>query len=140
MPVLGEKVLGKRFLCEFCKKTFRTRQGLSGHMHFKHLGGGFNKKQKIESEETTEHKILGGNNFKIRLDIAGIKGEEKQELQNIWANWYVAKALFEDDTIKFDAADRKNYLLTAFAISRANKMLLANIRAEFATISEKLKN
>jgi len=36
MPGLSKKTLEKRFQCDYCGETFRTRQGLSGHVQFKH--------------------------------------------------------------------------------------------------------
>ena len=37
MPKLSHDSLKKRFPCIYCAQTFRTRQGLSGHIQFKHL-------------------------------------------------------------------------------------------------------
>lgn len=36
MPKLKEDSLKKRFTCQYCGKSFPTRQGLSGHIQFKH--------------------------------------------------------------------------------------------------------
>ena len=36
MPKLSQDSLKKRFSCQYCDKSFRTRQGLSGHIQFKH--------------------------------------------------------------------------------------------------------
>jgi hypothetical protein len=140
MPVLGEKTLGKRFLCEFCQKTFRTRQGLHGHMQFKHLGGGFGKQPEASDTEKGEAFVLSAKVFQQRLELIGIKGEEQKELVDIWVNWLMVKAMFEDEKMKFDIRDRKTYLVTVIAQRQANKKLLDDLKKEFAAISGKSKN
>ncbi|MDP2719281.1 MAG: hypothetical protein Q8P44_05575, partial [Dehalococcoidia bacterium] len=37
MPKLSQATLEKRFQCGYCAKTLRSRQGLSGHIQFKHM-------------------------------------------------------------------------------------------------------
>ena len=36
MPKLKEDSLKKRYTCQYCGKSFPTKQGLSGHIQFKH--------------------------------------------------------------------------------------------------------
>ena len=39
MPKLSQDALSKMFQCEYCGDLLRTRQGLSGHIQFKHTTG-----------------------------------------------------------------------------------------------------
>ena len=58
MPKLGQDELEKRFACPHCGDTFRTRQGLSGHIQWKHPAGkastGITDKWLLETIELME--------------------------------------------------------------------------------------
>ena len=46
MPTLSQKTLDKMFECPYCEKLFRTRNGLSGHIQFKHAKNAYCSERK----------------------------------------------------------------------------------------------
>ena len=122
MPKLSQQTLEKRFPCPHCGKTFRTRQGLSGHIQFKHPTG--------TGEET---KSLGDwaldiARYKSALRLAGLSNEEASELSQIRAGWAYIEQLIGagpgDKNTKVGAADFKTYLIVAYAQMLADRRLI----------------
>jgi hypothetical protein len=128
MPKLTQQTLEKRFPCLHCGETFRTRQGLSGHIQFKHpTGTGGETKSPAEW-------IVDIAGYKSALQLGGFSNEDVSELTQIRAGW----ALFEqfmgvapgNKKTKLGAADFKTYLIVAYAQMRANRRLIHRLNKD----------
>ena len=74
MPKLSKQTLEKRFSCSHCGQTFRTRQGLSGHIQFKHPS------EAPAEENSYMQAVLDVFKFKQRAEIAGFNKEEISQM------------------------------------------------------------
>ena len=101
--------LNKKFLCKQCGKTFRTRQGLSGHIQFKH-----GTKQEIK--ELDANYILS---LALELEvIAKIMGWSESTIQArkaILVNWLDVKVCCNTLGIDLNKQDFKNYVIRKLA-------------------------
>ena len=109
MPKLSEKTLEKRFQCEYCGETFRTRQGLSGHIQFKH------------------HAVFGPKSEAQQIDMSFIRSKLKgitvwkatnqlpqpttEAMLNLLMNWHHVRYFFSMLDIDLTKQDFKTYLL-----------------------------
>jgi hypothetical protein len=122
MPKLSQQTLEKRFLCTNCGQTFRTRQGLSGHIQYKHKPG------------TTEEKtfsLMPINAFKLKnhAELAGFNEEEISQIGKIWVDWQQIKGVLEGAVdIKFNGSDFKTYLIASLSQIQANRWLLNKVQ------------
>ena len=107
MPKLSHDSLKKRFSCVYCAETFRTRQGLSGHIQFKHM----TTKPKPEK--------LDGSYFASRQTAFAEWGATcqlpKSTAQAILAlitNWAHVKYFFSSFDVELTNQDFKTYFLS----------------------------
>jgi uncharacterized C2H2 Zn-finger protein len=130
MPKLTQQTLEKRFPCPHCGETFRTRQGLSGHIQFKHPTG--------TGEETKSNAQLISDmaRYKTRLELGGFSHEDVSELIHIRASWDYIETLMHaapgGKNIKVGAADFKTYLIVAYAQMLANRRLIDRLNKDLA--------
>ena len=113
MPKLTEKTLEKRFTCEHCGKTFRTRQGLSGHIQFKH--------QAYYKSSTKSKTIVKDIDMKFisskQKDLVAWQATSQLSKSNndtilgLIINWVHVMNLFSALDIELTKQDFKNYLL-----------------------------
>lgn len=124
MPKLSEQTLEKRFKCPHCKETLRTRQGLSGHIQFKHPSG-------TPAEENRNDKVIREtSDFIADARIAGFNEKEIYEMGQILVYWMRIKAVVEGKYTKLNDNDLKISLITTLAQIHANHMLFDRIRDE----------
>ncbi len=101
--------LHKKFLCKQCGKTFRTRQGLSGHIQFKH-----GTEQAIK--ELDANYVLS---MAIELEVIGktIGWSEStiQARKAILVNWLDFKLCCNTLGIDLNKQDFKNYVIRRLA-------------------------
>jgi hypothetical protein len=135
MPKLSQQTLEKRFHCPYCSVTLRTRQGLSGHIQFRHPRG-----------------TTGTGNINLRDAIAKItvsrrlasestalSDAEFQEMAEIWADWRFIKVFMGDENIKFNNADYKTYLLVAAALMYGNQRLMKKLNKDLSSAITQLR-
>ena len=126
MPRLSQSTLEKRFQCPHCGETFRTRQGLSGHIQWKHfMGTG-------AEENDDKQSFLDPIAVQVRAEIMGFNKKEIGEMMHILVRWKAIVALVENEHITFNNADYKNYLIVSLAQMRANTRLHQELVSELA--------
>ena len=107
MPKLSQDSLEKRFTCVHCGATLRTRQGLSGHLQFKHATG-------REASQADFEFILSKINDLTLLASAGMSAKEVRNRQLILARWVQLGLFCESLGINLDSKDFKNYIVASF--------------------------
>jgi predicted amidophosphoribosyltransferase len=134
MPKLSKQTLEKRFLCPHCARTFRTRQGLSGHIQYKHKLG-------TPSEENPYmDAVVDAYKFKQRAESAGFTKEQISEMGQIFVFWNSIKYQIKDEKITLNNNDWKNYLIVSMAQMRANQQLFNKLNQALGIVtSEMLK-
>ena len=112
IPKLSEKTLDKRFQCEYCGETLRTRQGLSGHIQFRHndfFGHLSNKKNK---EEIGQSFILSkSKDFSLWRKVNGLSKATNDNIAALLVKWGIVESFFKMLGIELNKQDFKNYLL-----------------------------
>ena len=126
MPKLSEQTIKKRFPCPHCGETFRTRQGLSGHIQFKHHAG------TTEETGSPAEWFLDIAMYKKVLQSGEFSTEEVSELTQILADWGYIKLLIGLapglENTKVGGADFKAYLIMAYAQMLANRRLKGRLK------------
>jgi len=113
--MIGDNPLAKSFKCQHCEEYFRTRQGLSGHVHFKH--GAQEKPEDFTSKvastlmESEDNKY----NTELRCDNAGLSLEDKQIMIKIVEEWKTTVRLSQYLGIALSPSDFKTYVIVRFA-------------------------
>jgi len=141
MPKLSDEALEKRFQCDYCGDTFRTRQGLSGHIQFKHqilnkpksgsaplgfvtkamLSESAAKKKEITNEKITDEKITKkiDNRFIMSKQkdiltwraINGLSKSTNDAIARLLISWGYIISFFNTLDIELTEQDFKTYLL-----------------------------
>ena len=131
MPKLSQQTLEKRFKCPHCGESIRSRQGLSGHIQFKHPAG------TTETGNKSRINILAEAIIKRRLDadLLELSREEFRELAEIQADWYFFKKFAGQLNIKLNDTDYKAYLLVATALMYGNQRLVNKLKKELSSVT-----
>ena len=132
MPKLSQQTLEKRFSCPHCGQKIRTRQGLLGHIQFKHASGAI-KKEKSLIDLVTDIKIK--EKF---LRSIGLGEQEISELTQVRREWVYVKTLMEDKDCKVSDADFKTYQIVAYALMASDKRFKNWLTGELNTAIAKL--
>ncbi len=132
MPKLSQQTLEKRFLCPHCGQTLRTRQGLSGHIQYKHQTGSGGQ-EKSPTDWLVDIKI-----YQSILKAAGFSEPEREELLAVVRDWVIIKPLLEARDVAINSSDEKTFLIVRFAQMRANQRLLDALRKELGSIIPEL--
>jgi uncharacterized C2H2 Zn-finger protein len=117
MPRLSEKTLEKRFQCSYCGKTFRYRQGLSGHIQFKHQGY-FEPSDKAGQLSSVTEKgfILSKHKDFLKWRVSsGLSKSTTDNVATLLVNWERVRNLFNMLGIELTEEDFKTYLLTGLS-------------------------
>ena len=126
MPKLSQQTLEKRFHCPYCSVTLRTRQGLSGHIQFRHprgtTGAGNQSFRDRVADILVSRRLASGS--------IGLSDAEVEEIVDILADWRFIKASMGDENIKFNDADYKTYLLVAAALMYGNRRLVKRLKKD----------
>jgi len=101
--------LNKKFLCKHCGKLFRTRQGLSGHIQFKH--GTKQNTLAIAVKDIMELKII----LKAIEGILGLSKSKTQMIEAILDNWINVTSICGPLGIDLNKQDFKNYFVARIA-------------------------
>ena len=117
MPKLSEDSLKKRFVCQYCGKSIRTRQGLSGHIQWKHAAGG------VSQHENLDYLATKANEWTRYRKQISLPPEETQIQHNIIMKWAEVRVFCMHFGIKLSNTDFKNYLVTAMAQTHANQQM-----------------
>lgn len=124
MPKLTQDALNKRFTCQYCGESVRTRQGLSGHIQFKHPKGEIDPYLDV-------HEVL------LRADVMEDVAK-KHTLENptpsILKHWVAALVCLKTVDIKCTTQDFKNYMLVSLAQRAENERLREELVNDFQNI------
>ena len=110
MPKLSENSLEKRFTCHYCDKSFRTRQGLSGHIQYKHAP--YNKKSNAVDMATDLKLKL--TTWEICSKTFGFPQQATQEGDQLIRRWIIMRHYFHILGIELDDKDFKYFMLQHF--------------------------
>ena len=127
MPKLSQQTLEKRFKCPFCGESIRSRQGLSGHIQFKHKPVVPAKKESYEEK----YLRLGEKSVKFK-GYASVVGFNEEEALEIFLSWERIQTLFELEQITVNNSDFKNYLIVSLALMQANRRLYKAVVTDLA--------
>jgi len=108
MPKVNADALEKKFTCKYCGETIRSRQGLSGHIQFKH-----SDKHVVKSADSDFllSKMTEFKAWKLKTDYHSIN----QAAARLIGGWYHANSLCKIYNIELTKQDFKNYILTGLA-------------------------
>ena len=117
MPKLSQKTLEKRFPCDYCGETFRTRQGLSGHIQFKHQAY---YKPIVKPKQTTKEIDMAfisskQENIIIWKATNGLTKSTNDNIARLLVNWAHVRSFFNMLDIELTEQDFKNYLLASLS-------------------------
>jgi hypothetical protein len=117
MPKLSEKTLEKRFQCDYCGQTFRTRQGLSGHIQFKHMGYFEPVTAAKQPAKVTEPKFILSKHkaFHQWRITCGLPKSTVDKVASLAVNWNRVMDFFSELDIELTEQDLKTYFLAAFS-------------------------
>ncbi len=102
--------LSKKFRCKHCDNLFRTRQGLSGHIQFKH---GTKKKNalSIAAKDMLDIKIK----LKKIEDIMNLPKPTAKMIETTLDNWLEVVYICTSAGINLNKQDFKNYFVARVA-------------------------
>jgi DNA-directed RNA polymerase beta' subunit len=140
MPKLSKQTIEKRFQCQYCGETVRTRNGLLGHIQFKH--------KHIHSKfEQTAQTLLNTGYFLVDAKKAGLNEEEAEVLKQILCFWQPMVDEMDKENTKLNNTDYKNYLVVSLALTQANhlqsqyvvKTLAEGMAAGFSRLADSIR-
>jgi predicted RNA binding protein YcfA (HicA-like mRNA interferase family) len=113
MPRLSEKTLEKRFQCDYCGGTFRSRQGLSGHIQFKHQDYFEPVTKSKHSTKEIDMGFISSKNkdFSIWRASNGLSESTNDAITKMFVSWTHVRSLFNMLDIELTEQDFKTYLL-----------------------------
>ena len=113
--MIGDNPLAKSFKCPHCEEYFRTRQGLSGHVRFKH--GAQKEPEDFTSKVASTLMEIEDNkyNTELRCDNDGLPPERKQIMIKIVEEWETTVRLSQYLGIGLSPSDFKTYVIVRFA-------------------------
>ena len=126
MPKLSKKTLDKMFQCPHCGHMFRTRQGLSGHIRFKHDVGTKSAEEKIMNDDLTKVAIEA-------MEKSKKDGEDLARMALVQAEWHFFKKCMEIGNIKLSDADFKQFLIVGAAAMYGNQRLMSELANELGS-------
>lgn len=104
-----EHPLHKKFPCQHCGESFRTRQGLSGHIQFKHHA-------KTKPQQIDDNHILDKAITLTRLGpLMGLSKEDTAAWVKILTHWSRVQILSQYVGIELKPQDFKLYLIASLA-------------------------
>ena len=106
----NKNALQKNFMCQHCGKSFRTRQGLSGHVQFKH--GPHKKKPSAWDIAADIRKKL--DIWQISVKTLGYPTEVSEAGRQALHRWDILCAYFNVLGIDVDDRDFKHFMLQNF--------------------------
>ena len=116
MPKLSANSREKKFPCQYCGESVRTRQGLSGHIQWKH------DKKNLKTSHVTSASELA---VKLPYIVAtqALSDLTLDEAKDMALYWGVVGLLFTIFEIELTQGDLKNYLITSLVQIHQNRRL-----------------
>ncbi len=113
MPKLSKETLEKRFQCDYCGETFRTRQGLSGHIQFKHqtLYSPITKPTKNTNVNDNYFLLSKKTECNLWITSNGLTKSTSDTILTLLANWLTVRRFFKTLDVELTEQDFKTYLL-----------------------------
>ena len=131
MPKLSEDSLKKMFVCQYCGKHVRTRQGLSGHIQFKHSTG-------QASPITDKGSIISQAKYLASAgEAVGLSADKSKHQARILTRWLEVEAVLDFLHIKVNNQDLKKYMLVSLAYMHENEDLRGQLISDFKNLLEK---
>jgi len=130
MPELTKNSLEKRFTCHYCGKSIRTRQGLSGHIQFKH---GTKQKHQKPDLTLTVPKAVDLKLWREGLNLSKSTFDAAVDTV-IW--WDIVRLFCEVFDIELNQQDLKNYLITSLVQIHQNEQLKQDIIEKLGRLTE----
>jgi len=116
--------LFKGFTCQYCGNTFRSRQGLSGHIQFKHGITGQKKVKQVEFKLTKKDVTSKLVQWKA---ISKPSEFEYEAVVDMFLWWIQVKTLFKAFGLELNEQDLHNYVITSLANIRQSTQLLNSL-------------
>jgi len=110
MPKLTQNTLDKKFSCQYCDKPFRTRQGLSGHIQWKHKKGKINNGYEDKMKALMKRTKL----WKTTASVRELDKKDNELGMNILWRWMLLLGYFDLIGIDLNDNDFKNYFIQNF--------------------------
>ena len=114
MPKLTADSLEKKFVCQYCGESVRTRQGLSGHIQWKHGKKSAIKKADIPSFLSKAPDVM------LWKTTSYLPQSTLQAIANLIAGWPHVKSFCSVFEVELTKQDFKNYFLAGFAQAFSN--------------------
>lgn len=127
MPKLTADSLKKKFTCQYCGKSVRTRQGLSGHIQFKHAKG------KTEPYLDIKEVLLQAKIIELAEKSLG-HSPGHNPVPSILEHWAMTLNILKSVDIKCNIHDFKNYMLVSLAQRAESERLRGQLANDFLNI------
>lgn len=111
MPKLSQNSLEKRFVCQTCGRSVRTRQGLSGHMQFRHSAGAKSQHDIMDVIKDSSAKLLTWQTY---VRAAGFPPEAAAAGERLIDRWTLLSGYLDIVGIKVNGVDFKYFMLDHF--------------------------
>ena len=127
MPKLTQASLEKRFTCVVCGKSVRSRQGLSGHIQFKHNATMSPPKTAPSRPSSVDGAFILKNvgDWELLERSASVPEAEIQLFKNVLGRWLMLKLSLESFGLETDQHDFKAFVVSSFAASHETGRLLS---------------
>ena len=117
MPKLKEDSLKKRYACPHCEKSFRTRQGLSGHIQFKH------QKKWIKEPDLPPYEEIASKLVEIKklYEFSTVSSKDIIDMIKYWLEFKLLCSAFK---IELSQQDLKHYVIASLVQIHQNQRLM----------------
>jgi hypothetical protein len=112
MPKLRTDELKKRFACDECGATFRTRQGRAGHAQFKHNKG--SQPPKAIQEPGNVESWFSAKNLTEWIILERLAGSSEAKiafLRDVFERWTLVRSSLHALGPSTDQADFKTFVI-----------------------------
>jgi ssDNA-binding Zn-finger/Zn-ribbon topoisomerase 1 len=109
MPKLSNKTLEKMFICPNCGRPLRTRQGLSGHIQFKHQA------LKPTSSSISIDEVTDIQELHLAMEVAGMPQFWAESVPLILSRWPSIRIMCDILKLTTNNQDYKNYIISSLA-------------------------
>jgi hypothetical protein len=125
MPKLTQESLNKRYTCEYCGKSIRSRQGLSGHIQFLHQGTGQTTQPAKEKVLDVDAKFIREKySHWLRVWQLAEVPESKIELYTgIAGAWPEVRLFLKGMDLTTTVEDFKIHVISSIAAARERRRL-----------------
>jgi hypothetical protein len=118
MPKLKEDYLKKRYTCQYCGKSFPTKQGLSGHIQFKH------QKKWIKEPDLPPYTEIVSEFMEIEKHY-GLLTVTSNDILDMMKYWLEFKLLCSKVfKIELNQQDLKHYVIASLVQIHQNQRLM----------------